>query len=401
MPNVRLQDLTLFLCTVMLLLVMGGVAWAGLFEAHQQALANYKKTKDPSTAIKILKEAGIDGAMEQKPAGMREAAYVNLLNDYGFFLAETADTSTSRGLAIDVLQKVIQISPARAVAYRNLGDVYVKEIDANQDSNARREMRMLALEQYQKYADLLAAKKQTEKMPAQVRAFLDRARAHGNTPRQYELVMNKEKDTASDVCTHMLGLYNTDLGETSQIQYSKHPEFLALSWKPMSNLIGGLERNEGQFLLSRFDIDNDGKNDLVVKSQWSLHGTLGDQLDMYGDRGDSPPIRDKFDVEDLKKGEGSIGAVGTYYLRGITGQERGHMVVPPFILQPFLYKGHAYISMTDFSAEFEEAIYETDVRYEKWLVVATYTGGNELQDICYFQLLSASDRKKQRASKGR
>lgn len=363
-------------------------------EAHQQALEVYKTTKDPAKAVKALEDAGIKTALDKKPADLTDAIYVSLLNDYGFFLADAADTSASRGLAIDVLEKVIQISPDRAVAYLNLGDVYVKEIDANQDSDARREMRELALEQYQKYADLLAAKKQTNKMPAQVKAFLDRARAHGNTPRRYELVMNKEKDTGGDVCTHMLGLYNADLREARQIQYSKHPEFLALSWKPMNNLAGALKDMQDQFWLSRFDIDNDGKNDLVVKSQWSLHGTLGDELDIYSDSEDSPPIRNEFDVENLKKSEGIIAAVGTYYLRNIQGQGKGHMVVPPFVLQPFLYRGGAFISMTDYSAEFEEAIYESDVRYEKWLVIAKYRKSVGLEDDCYLQLVSGNSTEK-------
>lgn len=390
-----------FLLALALVMGAGVPAQAGLTEAHPKALAVYKQTKDPAKAIKILEDAGITTVLEKKPADMKDAKYVSALNDYGVFLAEAADTIARRGVAIDVLEKVIQLSPDRAVAYLNLGDVYVKEIEAYPDPNARREYRELTLKQYQKYAELLAANKQSGKMPARVKAFLERARAHGKRTYRYEPVMNKEKETGSDVCTHMLEMYNADLQKARQIQYSNHPEFSALSWKPMINLVGVLEQNEGQFLLSRFDFDNDGKGDLVVKSQWSLHGTLGDQLDVYGDRGDSPPIRDKFDVEDLKKSEGSIGAVGTYYLRDIKGKEKGYMVVPPFILQPFLYKGRAYISMTDYSAEFEEAIYETDVRYEKWLVVAKYSGSNELQDICYLQLLSASDRKTQRAIKGR
>lgn len=409
MVNVRLQDLTtssvsdwvrvsvILVLPVVLVATLVGTAQAGLSEAHHQALAIYKKTKNPAKAVKVLEDAGIKGVLEQKPADMKETTYVSLLNDYGFFMAEAADTSVSRGVAIDVLEKVIQLRPDRAAAYLNLGDVYVKEIEAYPDSNARREYRELALKQYQKYAELLAANKQSGKMPAWVKAFLERARAHGKRAYRYELIMNKEKETGSDVCTHMLEIYNADLQKARQIQYSNHPEFSALSWKPMNNLVGVLEQNEGQFLLSRFDFDNDGTSDLVIKSQWSLHGTLGDQLDMYGDRGDSLPIRDKFDVEDLKKSEGSIGAVGTYYLRDIKGQEKGYMVVPPFILQPFLFKGRAYISMTDYSAEFEEAIYETDVSYEKWLVVAKYSGGNELHDICYLQLLSASDRKTQHA----
>src|SRR6266849_5793576 len=110
-----------FLLALALVVAGATSAQAGLTEAHQQALAVYKKTKDPTKAIKILEDAGIKGVLEQKPADMKRDAYVRLLNDYGFYLSEAADTSAGRGVAIDLLEKVIQLSPDRAVAYLNLG----------------------------------------------------------------------------------------------------------------------------------------------------------------------------------------------------------------------------------------------------------------------------------------
>lgn len=386
---------------VVLVATLVATAQAGLTEAHHQALAIYKKTKDPAKAIKILEEVGIKGVLEQKPADMRQDVYVSLLNDYGFFLAEAADTSASRGLAIDVLEKVIQISPDRVVAYLNLGDVYVKEIDTNPDSNAQREMRDLALEQYQKYAELLTGKGQSGKMPPRVKTFLERARVHGNRSYRYELVMNKEKETGTDVCAHVSQLYNADVQEIRQIQYSKHIEFSSISWKPMNNLSGDLEDMQGLLRLSRFDIDGDGKDDLVVKVQWSLHGTLGDALYVYGDKGNNPPTREKFEVEDLKQANGHIIADTTYYLEAISGRKEGHMVVAPFVLEPFRYKDAVYISVTDHSGEFEEAIYEQDVHYEKWLVVAKYKKDGQLYDLCYLKLVSQKPGQKTANPEGR
>ncbi|MGH7235956.1 MAG: hypothetical protein ACREIO_06195, partial [Nitrospiraceae bacterium] len=96
------------LVALALVVAVGGSGEAGLVEAHQQALAVYKKTKDPAQAIKVLEDAGVKGSLESKPAGMKDAAYVVLLNDYGFFLSETADRYEE---AIPILQKVVSLDP--------------------------------------------------------------------------------------------------------------------------------------------------------------------------------------------------------------------------------------------------------------------------------------------------
>ena len=388
-----------FLILFALISVLGGMAlaplgWAegpaqaGLSEAHKQALAVYKKTKDPLQAIKVLENAGIKAALGKQPVAIKHAAYISLLNDYGFLLAEAADTTARRGQAIDVLETVIALSPDRVVAYLNLGDVYVKEIDANADSGAKQEFRELALTQYKKYAELLESKKLSAKMPARVRAFLERASAHGKKTYRYELVMNKEKENGGSVCTHMLSLYNADFQEIGRIEYSKHPEFSAFNWKQMDNLSEALADKQGEIWLSRFDIDNDGKVDLIVKVQWSLHGTLGDELYIYSDSEGSPPLREVFGVEDLERRNGEIIADVTYDLDGISDSKERPMIVAPYILAPFQYKGRTYISGTDHGAEFEHAIYEREVTYENWLVIARYKKGTVLENICYLKLVS-------------
>ncbi|ULA62143.1 MAG: exported protein of unknown function [Nitrospira sp.] len=365
--------------SVVLMLSAVGVAWAGLFEAHQQALAIYKKTKDLSSAIRLLEDAGIKGVLGEKPVDMRKDVYVSILNDYGFFLAEFGNTSESRGAAIDVLEKVTQLGPDRAVAYLNLGDVFVKEIDANQDTGAKAEMRALALQNYEKYAQLLQTKKLGEKMPQRVQEFLQRAHQRGKALFHYRLAMNNDPD----VCTHMLHLFNADWTRFQTIRFDLHQEFTSIPWVPMNNLGPDLLPEE-DIQIAKFDINNDGRNDLVVKSHWSLRGKMSEELDVYGDEEGALPLKAEFGMADLKQSQGSIGHGGVYP----SGKRVDQTLVlgARLLIYPFKYKNQVYISVKDRSDEFEFETYEEDVRMDKWHVVAKYKGDEETEDLCYFRL---------------
>lgn len=145
------------------------LAGAGLVEAHQQALAVYKKTKDPARAVKILEEAGVKGILDKKPTGMTDAAYVMLLNDYGFFLSETSDRYEE---AIPILEKVIALDPKRHVAHLNLGDTYRKIIAETKDFQRVPKLRPLVVQHYREYARLLKEKGVKTPLPEHVESDL-------------------------------------------------------------------------------------------------------------------------------------------------------------------------------------------------------------------------------------
>lgn len=89
-----------------------------LLKAEKKAIDAYKK-KGPTAGAKILEDAGIMQIFYEKPTLMQEDAYVSILNNYAFFIG-----SYGKALqAEDILNRVILISPRRAVAYLNRAEV--------------------------------------------------------------------------------------------------------------------------------------------------------------------------------------------------------------------------------------------------------------------------------------
>ena len=100
-----------------------------LLQAHKEALNVYKmKNKDFYQSIKLLRKAGIQKIFDSKPKGMDKQDYINLLNDYGFFLSLTQKDNiyveTNYCEAKQALEKVKVLDPNRTPVYLNLGDLY-------------------------------------------------------------------------------------------------------------------------------------------------------------------------------------------------------------------------------------------------------------------------------------
>jgi len=378
------SDLVFVLLVVLTLLVALVVpAEAGLPEAHQQALAVYKKTKDPHQAINVLEEAGVKGVLDKKPAGMKDAAYVDLLNDYGFFLSETSDRYAE---AIPILQRVISLDPKRHVAFLNLGDSYRKAMSRESDPRKTIELKRLVRHNYDSYVRLLREKGLQVALPERVRQALSEGEGQlrqevqkgigvqqGGIP-QYELVMSKDQK----VCSHFLKLFNDDLRREKAIAYDKHPEFTSIEWKRMGNVGADLDFREME--IAEFDINNDGLEDLVVKGQWSIHNELGDQLYIYQKTETAPPLRDSFGLAELKQYDGQVYKDQTYYLKAFARSGRKHRLAAPFVLYPFKFDQSFYISMKDLAHKFGAP--------ENWHIVTRYQKPNDLQDVCYYRMTS-------------
>ena len=134
-----------------------------LVKAHKEALKVYKsQDRNVTKSIEILKQAGVEEILKEKPKGMTQGQYVQLLNDYGFFLQQSTNfknvslvlngfpyvydkkvTINERYLkfehmknfgprvenlcqSINYFDRVIKLSPNREVAYLNLADSYWK-----------------------------------------------------------------------------------------------------------------------------------------------------------------------------------------------------------------------------------------------------------------------------------
>src|SRR5437879_200851 len=91
----------------------------------------------------------------------------------------------------------------------------------------------------------------------------------------YKLVMSKDKE----LCMSMLNLFNDDMKKYSDIRYDKHEIFSQVPWKVVD--LGG--DGHGCIFLKNatFDINNDGKEDLVLKTSMCLRDQLSDSLYIF------------------------------------------------------------------------------------------------------------------------
>ena len=211
----------------------------------------------------------------------------------------------------------------------------------------------------------------------------------------YILVMSKNKA----LCESMLGLYNKDMDTYGRIDYDSHERFSRIDWE-------NINENEDDVISSltraKFDINNDGKNEIVVKFSGPVLAVNVDTLLIYPEGSE---IFSK-DPETGKRGRllntSNILFGGnnnqSYYLKQVPKllQEEDltyklkHLpkylkkvnikvlrknlakayIGPSYVLQPFIWHGTTYISMTD--------------RNPEWIVVGKYKQAKEVQDICYF-----------------
>lgn len=136
-----------------------------LLKAHKEALEVYQNDKNYEKSIEILREAGVQKVLEKEPEGMSKGKYVHLLNDYGFFLSETENRYEE---ALPILKKVIELSPNRAVAYLNLGDVYLKDYQSTQSKMDKKNIQ----DMYKKYIALRRIKNPIPKIPTRVAEYV-------------------------------------------------------------------------------------------------------------------------------------------------------------------------------------------------------------------------------------
>lgn len=120
------------------------------------------------------------------------------------------------------------------------------------------------------------------------------------------------------------------------------------------------------------DLDNDGQEDLVVKATFCLKGAPGDSL--YVLPIDSTVLEQASwqDLSPLLATRNKFERTGGAY--PLTALRIDKALTPPilktsFSLQPFILDSRSYMSMTDTRRE--------------WMVIATYRGGEQFEDLCY------------------
>ena len=181
----------------------------------------------------------------------------------------------------------------------------------------------------------------------------------------YSLAMSKDPK----LCNAMLTLYNEDMKNFHGIRYDQHEMFTRM-WKSVDQD----EANHPTYGCSQlwrgiFDINNDGKNELVVKWSACLSGNLTDSLYIYPSDSDVLTFNPKSGkLNPLTDTDNELGSQ-VYHLKALP-ETSEFWVGGLFVLQPFIWDGTNYISMTDIRP--------------RWIVIAKYKQAAEMQDICYF-----------------
>ncbi|UVT14727.1 MAG: hypothetical protein H8K04_12855 [Nitrospira sp.] len=138
---------------------------------------------------------------------------------------------------------------------------------------------------------------------------------------------------------------------------------------------GPATRRCSSFDKARMDLNNDGREDLVVRATFCMKSVPSDSLYVFPadstvleqagwqDTGPLLATRDKFER-----------TAGTYPLTALRIDKAS---APPalttaFSLRPFLLDGTAYVGLTDTRRE--------------WMVIAKYRGGERFEDLCYVHL---------------
>lgn len=184
----------------------------------------------------------------------------------------------------------------------------------------------------------------------------------------YTLLMSKDEK----LCNSMLVLYNEDMKDYGRIMYDQHQMFTSM-WKPV-DLDEANHPTYGclRYWRGTFDINNDGKNELVVKQSACLSGILTDDLSIYPDNSDVLLFNPKTGkLNPLKDTDSELFSRknNIYLLKDLpNATEIGAEVF--FVLNPFIVDGTSYISITD--------------QTPRWIVIAKYKQAEETQDICYF-----------------
>ncbi len=183
----------------------------------------------------------------------------------------------------------------------------------------------------------------------------------------YRMVMSEDKR----FCQHMLAIFNGDLKKYGALLYEKHKEFIV--WEPVDTGEVKIDKYCSQTLKQTFDINNDGTDELVIRTRSCYQSQLTDSLYIF-------PLNSNI-VELLKAATPhAFGATSdglwamTYELKKMPGVKSGalfpgiHTIIT---LEPLKFGQTFYVSMTDLRQEF--------------IVIAKYLRGEELEHVFYFR----------------
>lgn len=259
------------------------------------------------------------------------------------------------GKAASKVEKLICADAELSKLDEKLAEVYSKASKEEHDEEKLQRQQQMWLQERNRCTDIPCLRDRYQQRIAKL-----------NEIEGYALVMSKD----TKLCNAMLALYNEDMKAYKRIRYDQHEMFTNI-WEPV-DVDEANHPTYGclQYWRGIFDINNDGKNELVIKQSACLSGILTDSLYIYPDNSDVLSFNPKSGkLNPLKDTDNKLGEHEVYYLKDLPKTSEawigGH-----FVLNPFIWEGASYISMTD--------------QMPRWIVIAKYKQAEEMQDICYF-----------------
>ena len=189
--------------------------------------------------------------------------------------------------------------------------------------------------------------------------------------RGYQLAAGRD----SKLCAKVLEAFREDVDDRWRLRY-QHEIFRQITWRPVELKGQGPKMSHcSNFNQAMFDLDNDGRPDLVVKSTFCMKGSPSDSFYMFPA---GSAVLEQANWQDLSPLLATPDKFertgGTYPLTQLSAEETGGILMPltgVFTVQPFMLDGNAYVSLTDGRAE--------------WIVIAKYRGDERFEDMCYLR----------------
>lgn len=186
----------------------------------------------------------------------------------------------------------------------------------------------------------------------------------------YRLALSKHEA----LCATMLELINADVKQYREIRYETHQYFKDITWGPADMDLGDKFSSDycRKYSVAKFDIDNEGHRDFVLKYQGCLRGKLTDNLYIYGDA--VPNLQEYTDIEDLSGVKIPIKDWNSYQLDEVSerGSQYPQVIAGHLVIQPFTYSRTNYLLMTD------------ELRY--WIVIARLFSPPQLDNVCILKM---------------
>jgi hypothetical protein len=187
--------------------------------------------------------------------------------------------------------------------------------------------------------------------------------------RGYQLVAGRD----SKLCERILEAFREDVDDRGRLRY-QHEIFRQITWKPVElNGQGPKTRHCSSLEKAIVDLDNDGQQDLVVKTTFCMKGAPSDSLYVFPADNSVLDQASWQDMSPLLATHDKFERTGgTYPLTSLPMENGSPALTTLFAIHPFMLDGVTYVSLTDASRE--------------WIVVATYLRGERFEDLCYLRL---------------